>query len=239
MNKGLIKRYYDTRSACQVLGTLMRNPRKIKSKEYSLDQEDFISGLHQTIFTCVYNLAIQGVKEIKLNEIETYLSTTDPIGYKRVFEGNDGAKWILDVIKDANEANFEHHYNVVRKMALLRNYLQQGVDVKEILDMTEIDPKMIQKQREIFNNTSIDDIIKELDKKNLKAKKRFAINSNTSRRKAGDNAFELREQMKESPSYGFNLESGYLNSITRGCVGGKVLLETRDTGMGRGFLYIL
>lgn len=235
MNKNTIKKYYDARSACQVLGVLMKNPRKVKSKEYVLEQEDFVGGLHQTIFTCIYNLSLQGVKEIGLNEIETYLSTADPIGYKKVFEKYTGEEWILKTIKDANEANFEHHYNVIRKMALLRSYIQQGVDVKEILDMTEIDPKIIQIQREAFNSKSIDDIIKELDKKNLTAKRRFAINSDTSRRKAGDNAFELREQMKESPSYGFNLESGYLNSITRGCVGGKFLLETRDTGMGRVF----
>lgn len=233
MNKSIIEKYYDTRSTCQVLGILMKDPKKVKSKEYTLEQEDFVGGFFQVIFTCIYNLARQGVEEIKLNEIETYLNTTDPIGYKKVFEKHNGAESILKMVGDANEANFEHHYNVVRKMALLRSYLQQGVDVREILDMTEIDPKVIRLQRESFNNKSIDDIIKDLDKKNLEAKKRFTINSNTSRRKAGDGSFELRELMKQSPSYGFNLESGYLNNVTRGCLNGKFWLETRDTGMGK------
>ena len=38
----LFKKYYDSRSACQVLGCLMINPNLVKSLDYTLDKEDFV-----------------------------------------------------------------------------------------------------------------------------------------------------------------------------------------------------
>lgn len=211
----------------------MINPSYIKSKEFILQKNDFMGGLHQTLYITIYNLAHQGAKEIKLADIETYLYNTDPLNYDKVFNKNEGVEWINKVLLDANESNFEYYYNIVRKLSLLRSYINEGFDVSDILDVDEVEPNTINEKGEIFNNSSIKEIINKLDKKNMSAKMNFLIDDDTVQRKAGDNAEELREEMKLSPSYGLNTESEYINTIIRGILPGKFLLETRDSGMGK------
>lgn len=233
INAKLIKKYYDKRSACQVLGILMHEPFRIKDKEYVLNEKDFSSGLHQIIFICIYNLAYQDIKKITISEIESYLANTSPLNYKKVFEDSKGTEWINDILEDANIINYTYYYQKVRKMSLLRCYLEQGIDILDILNIDEIDPIIKQEQQDKFDKMSIEDIIKKCDLKNLTAKKDFIIKNDSDKRKAGENAIELYEQTKESPCYGMGLESQYLNTIIRGMQKQKFLLETRDTGCGK------
>lgn len=234
MIKGkIVEKYYDPRSACQVLGVLMIDPQLLKSRKYNLEQSDFVGGMHQTIFTCIYNLANQGVKQIGIGEIETYLANTSPIDHTKVFERNNGEEWISKTVEDANSLNFDYHYQTVKKMALMRSYLSQGITIKDILDLEEIEPNTAKKQRDVFDNMSIEEIVREVDKRNLVAKKHFLINGTTKTKKAGDGAKELYEKTKQSPSYGLAFESKYLNTVLRGAGKKKVLLETRDTGCGK------
>ena len=118
-------------------------------------------------------------------------------------------------------------------MSLLRGYLEQGIDISDILNIDELDPVKRQKQQDDFDNMTIEDIIQLCDKKILIVKKDFVIKNDSDARKTGDNAEELYDKMKESPSYGMGLESGYLNTITRGMEKKKFFLETRDTGTGK------
>src|SRR3712207_5021048 len=110
---------------------------------------------------------------------------------------------------------FRSYYDTIKKLSLLRSYLSNGIDIRDILDMEEIDPKMIKMQREEFDKSTIQDITDIIDKKNLEAKRRFTIKTKSESRKAGDNAKELREHMKITPPYGFTFESKYLNTLTR------------------------
>lgn len=234
MKQRSIKKYYDKRSACQVLGVLMLEPQRVKSKEYHLTQKDFsVDRLHNIIFTCIYNLAHQGVKEINISEIEGYLSIASPVDHMRVFEKMDGAEWISKVIEAANVSNFDYHYNRIKKLSLLRSYLENGIDITHILDKDEIDPNIQKIQEEKFESMSLEDIIKEIDTRHLEAKREFVIKDEHERRKAGEGAEELWESMKQSPVYGLGLESEYLNTVLRGALGSKFVLETRDTGSGK------
>lgn len=229
----VVKKYYDKRSACQVLGTLMLEPQRVKSRDYHLTQNDFSPDvLHNIIFTTIHNLAHQGVKEINISEIEGYLSVTSPVDHSRVFDKLNGAEWISKVIESANPLNFDYHYNKVKKLSLLRSYLEQGVDIKYILDKSEVDPNIIKIQEERFDELTLEEIIREVDERYLSAKREFVIKDDSDSRKAGDGAKELRELMKQSPIYGLGLESEYLNTILRGALGSKFVLETRDTGSG-------
>jgi len=212
----------------------MLEPQRVKSREYHLTQKDFsVDTLHNIIFTCIYNLAYQGVKQINISEIEGYLSVASPVDHTRVFEKYDGAEWISKVLETANTINFDYHYNKIKKYSLLRSYLEQGIDITYILDKDEIDPNIIKIQEEKFESMTLEDIIKEIDLRHLEAKRDFVIKDESDRRKAGDGARELREALKQSPIFGMSLESEYLNTIIRGALGSKFILETRDTGNGK------
>jgi len=233
ISKKQIMKYYNPQASCQVLGCLMNNPSMIKRREYNLNLEDFIGDKHILLFTCIYNLVQQGLKEIAIGDIETYLSTNDLKGHDLFFNNEQNFEWLNMVYEDANLGNFEYYYGLVRKMALLRGYLEEGFDIRDILDIDEIDHIIIKEQNENLDNKTIDDIKRHFDKKAMRVKQRFDDRDETNKRKSGEGGKELRKLLKESPNYGFNLESTYLNTITRGALPKKFILETRDSGLGK------
>ena len=229
-----INKYYDNRAAMQVLGCLMREPRLLRYRKYKLNELDFINPYHKTLFVSIYNLTNQGAEEIRLNDIETYLHNSRPIDYTQIFEKDfNGSEWITGLIEDANLSNFEYYYNTLIKMSILRSKIESGVDVGEILDKNELDTNIISAQLEKLDDMSIKGLLEHFDKKNLESKKRFIVEENENDRKCGDNAEELREQLKKEPNFGFTTESIYFNTITRGWRRKCFYLETRDSGMGK------
>ncbi|MFA7689401.1 MAG: DnaB-like helicase C-terminal domain-containing protein [Bacilli bacterium] len=233
INSKLINKYYDKRAACQVLGTLMKEPYRLKSNENILLKNDFSSGMHEIIFICIYNLTYQDIKQINVSEIESCLATSSPVNYKKIFDDATNVEWLHKILQDANPLNYGYYYQKLKKMSLLRSYLNQGVIISDILDIDEIDPIIKQKQQENFDIMTIEDIIKICDQKIIMAKKDFIVKNNSEARKAGDEAEILYKKMKDSPSYGLGLESQYLNTVIRGMEKQKFMLETRDTGTGK------
>ena len=231
--KKQIEKYHDKRASCQVLGSLMKNPFLLKDKKYSLNPDDFSNGIHRLIFTCVYNLSLQDLKEIKIANIEGYLNSNDPKSYTVVFDNEKNLEWLYQIYEDSNVVNYEYYYNKIRKLSLLRSYMQECQDVSEILDMEEIDHIIIKQQQEKFEGMSLNEIQQYFDRKNFNVKEKFLVKDSTKRRKAGDEAKKLKELMKISPCYGFGLESQYLNTLIRGALKGSFLLETRDSGKGK------
>lgn len=231
--KKQIEKYYDKRASCQVLGCLMKDPSLLKDKKYALNIEDFPYGLHQLIYTCIHNLSLQDLKEIKIADIESYLNTNDPKSYTQLFDNEKNLEWLYQIYEDGNTFNYEYYYNKVRKLSLLRSYMSEGQDVSSMLDMEEIDHIIIKQQQEKFEIMTLNEIQQYFDKKNFNVKEKFLVRDSTKRRKSGDKAEELREKMKETPCYGYGLESQYLNTLTRGALKGGFFLETRDSGKGK------
>lgn len=233
VNKGQLQKYYNSQASLQVLGTLMNQPELLNKKEYILDIEDFLGEKHKLLFSCIFNLLNQGLKKINVADIETYLNKNDLRGHKLFFEKEKDVSWLNEVYEDANLMNYEHYYTIVRKMSLLRSYLQEGINVSELLDVDELDNNLIKIQYEKLDLMTIEDIKRYFDNKNMRVKKKFDYREDGSKRKSGEEALELREMLKKSPSYGFNLESNYLNTITRGALPKKFFLESRDSGTGK------
>ncbi len=229
----LLKLYYDKRSACQVLGYLMINPLTIKNTSYPLDVEDFSVGRHTWLYKAIYNLAMKGATKLSLTDVESYIANVSPITHKKFFEDSNGVDWINEIVNDVKEDNFDYYYSTLRKYSLLRSYIQQGIDVKDILNKEELNGTILEEQLANFDNLTIEDIIHCFDRRNLDSKQRFAIREDNKSRKSGEGAEELFNVMKQSPSYGYGLESNYLNAITYGAVGGRFLLESRDSGCGK------
>ena len=235
IRKDVLQKYSDPRACCYVLSMLMKKPKLLKSKERPLDESYFINKVHKALFIVIDNLYKGGVETIKLGDIETYLATHDQLTYKRFFEIGDETEWILELLEaDVNEMNYNYYYDIVRKFAYLRAKLETGQDVSDILDMSEIDSKLLDEQYRIFVETPLQDIIKEFDKRNIQVKSRFIQRSEENSRKAGDNAEELFEQLKQAPNLGWNHAGGpMLNTISRGCRRGMLTIESRESGAGK------
>ncbi len=233
--KVLVDKYYNSRAACQVIGSLLDNPKLIHSKELPLSVDDFINPLHKTVFGVVYDLSNNGVGKVTLADIETHLATMSPISHKRFFD-SQGDEWIAKVIETSEVENYEHYYWMVRKLSCLRSYMTQGLDVTKLLDYNEFDPTILQQQEERLFAMTMNDIISFFDRKNIEAKKSFVQQSSESG-KVGENADLIRQRLKESPAYGFSFESDYLNTIARGLRRGALYIESRDSGTGKENLF--
>jgi replicative DNA helicase len=234
-NRKLKNLYYDNRNGFQVIGCLMRNPSLIKEKKYRLNTTDFSEPLHKYIFSAIYNLVVQDLAQITPIEIETYLSNTSPKHHKIVFEDNNGFDW-LDKATDPEMVkltNFDFNYNKLKKFTLLRNYIDEGFDVSEILDQNELDVESIKGQNEAFNEMTLDDITKHFDKKILSVKNKTTYQDEVEYRLAGDDSKAIKERLKKESPYGLMSNSGYWNAVTRGMLRKKFFIESGGSGTGK------
>lgn len=229
----LIKMYYSTQAGAQVLGCLMNNPKLLNRRTVMVNIDDFVGKMHKLIFNCIYNLSVQGVKEIEIRDIEAYLSLNDSTGHKLLFDNEENLGWLYDIQQDASEDNFEYYYSIVKKMSILREFVHDDFNVKGILDMETVDSTLLQMQMEKFEQMEVDDVRKYFDTKIAKIKQKFSVKEEGSRRKSGEGSRELRERLKEVPNFGFNLECGHLNTIVRGALPKRFFLESRDSGTGK------
>ena len=211
----------------------MIKPQLLKVKKYKINHLDFVDPLHKSLFVAINNLTAQGVQEIQIGDIETYLHGFKPVDYIQMFEKKNGLEWLSKIIEGASVDNFDYYYDSLIKMSILRSKLEIGIDVSELLDVNEMDTRYYEEQAEKFENLSIKDLLEYFDRKNLESKKRFVTDDEENDRKAGDNASELRTELSKAPNYGFPTESEYLNTITRGFRRKSFWLETRDTGTGK------
>jgi hypothetical protein len=69
-----IKTLYDSNSTMYVLGAIMRQPELIHESQYILSTEDF-DGLHQVLFSAIYNLSVQGLTTLTPGDIDLYFTS--------------------------------------------------------------------------------------------------------------------------------------------------------------------
>ena len=160
MKKDKINRYYNIISAIEVLGTILNEPFIMEKSEYLLREEDFVTPTHKVIFKCAYNLGVvQGFKDIKIGDIESYLSQRDPVSHKKIFENEENLKWLTD-IKEHENSDFDYYYNKLKKFSLIRAYLKNGIEcVTKLFDPDETEIKLREQQENRLDNMRIEDII--------------------------------------------------------------------------------
>src|SRR5699024_5172611 len=129
---------------------------------------------------------------------------------------------------------FDYYYNRLKKMSLLRAYEDIGVDVRDIYDPDNIlDIKKKQEQEEFLDNTSLVDIADIIDRKITEVRSQFADNTFGKQYHAADGIYDLIENLKESPEYGYPMFGNYMNTVTRGLRLGKFFLRSAASGYGK------
>lgn len=235
MKKDKINRYYNTVSAIEVLGTLLNNPSLMNKSEYVLREEDFVTPTHRVIFKCSYNLGVvQNFKEIKIGDIESYLSQRDPVNHKKLFENEENLKWLTEV-KEHDNSDFDYYYDKIKKFSLIRAYLRNGIEcVTKLYNAEETEIKVREQQENRLDNLTIEDIKKYVNDSLLEVNTIFtSYDEELTHRKSGDRARELYERLLESSPYGLNTELGILNNAIRGWLPKTLIIETRASNLGK------
>ena len=231
-----INKYYDSRAACYLLSCLLKKPKLALSRDRAYNENFFTTKTHKALYLVIENLAKMGVETVKLADIESYLATHDQLTYARFFgEVGDETEWILSLLEmDTDEGNYNYYYDMLQKFAFLRAKMENGQDVTDILDMNEIDSRILDSQYEHFIEMSIEEIIRHYDTLNLTVKHSFTRRSEEDSCHAGENIDSLLQELAESPDYGWRLSLGrWCDNLVRGARRGNLVVESRNSGLGK------
>lgn len=229
----LAKKYVSERSNLYVLSALFKKPSLLKDIEYLITEDDFTYKFEHVLFNTIYNLSLKNINKIEPKDVESYLAETNKKAYEIVFDGADNEETFFDMIGLEEEVDFDLYYNRMKKMSLLRNYVKNGISVNDILDLEGFDTEKETHQRELLEDLTLEDIIRKVDNRILTVKETIENNLDTEYKNSKDICEDILNKLLERPSYGFNFESLYLNTIGFGLVRRQFILESRRSGTGK------
>lgn len=226
------KEFIDKKSIMQVLGSLLKKPLLLKrTDKYNLDVEDFGEEFYKILYGAINNLSAQGLKKIELLDLENYLSSRPTI--YNIYNKNKGSEYVKEILDLVDESNFDYYYNRIKKMTLLRVYERYGIDVRWLYNPSNFDLKIQQQQEDWFDNTDIGLMAQQIDNRINNIKSKYLSSVTNEGFQAGDNIFELINDLKKSPAVGIPMYGKYINTVTRGARLKKFYLRSAASGKGK------
>lgn len=226
-------RYYSPGLSEIIIGSLLVEPELFESDSaQKLNEHDFPDPLHRLVYFTLYNLFIEGHKDINGPAIDHYLSSR-PKMFK-LFQERDGYDFVNNSVEKAAPPSFKSHVEEFKKFSLLRGLERVGVDTSHILDWDSEDPSLRQAQMEhIASHTAIelaDEISERIDRE---IEKVAADDGTLDKAQGGEGLMELIESYKEAPEMGLPMYGDLMNTAVRGARLGKFYLRSSPTGGGK------
>lgn len=221
---------YNENSSAILLGILCNDSVKYLDSKYTLESNDFKPILlHQIVFGVCKNLAIKGARNIDIIEVEEFLKNYET--QYNVYKENNGSEFINTIkqLGENSKDNIDYYYSNVRKNSLLREYDNNGFDIKEIWDVD----KSIEINENSLDKWEIETICDFFDKKQSEINKKYRLSSYTEEMIVGDGVEELLDEFEESPMIGAGLVSPMLNSLYRGWCKGHLILRGSPSSFGK------
>lgn len=229
MKKSKLVSYVNKQAIREILGSLLQEPSLIR--EYKIVQNDFPETFHKLIFAAINNLYKNGAAIIDAVAIDEYLSHYET--QYQIFTKNEGINFLEKVQEMALQSNFKYYYDQLKKFSLLRSYAENGIDVSEFFDPDEIDPVMIEAQRKLLDEYSLQDIINHYKKKQLKITAPFISTEGRDSKKAGVGGHEQKEKWKQDTAWGIGYSSAYLTTALHGVRKRRFNVKSAGTGVGK------
>jgi replicative DNA helicase len=223
---------FSVESAMYVCGCIMRKPSLLlETDKYILTVRDFPHRLFKIIFSCLYNMAYEGVTEIDPVSFITYLQRTE-VQFE-VFKSNNGEMLLNMIFENAlswNESNFETNYMWLKKLSTLRDLQDSGFS---IADFIQDDVLSRASSLDKLNHISIPEIIQK-----VRNKLQIVENNNYKSQEVTGSAAavgirDLLEELASTPEVGIPIEGDILNYATRGCRKGKMYMYSAPQGFGK------
>ena len=223
---------FSTESAMYVCGCIMHKPSLLLEVDrYILTMRDFPHRLFKIIFSCLYNMAQEGVNDIDPISFVTYLQRNE-VQFD-VFKTNNGEMLLNLIYENAsnwNESNFETHYMWLKKLSTLRDLQEFGFSIS---DFIQDDALSRAASFDKLNHIAIPDIIN-----HVRNKLQLVENNNYKSQEVTGSAAaigirELLQELEATPEVGVPLEGNILNYATRGCRKGKMYMYSAPQGFGK------
>ena len=223
---------FSTEAAMYVCGCIMHKPSLLlETDRYILTLRDFPHRIFKIIFSCLYNMAYEGVTEIDTISFITYLQRTE-VQFE-VFKSGNGEMLLSMLYENTanwNESSFETNYMWLKKLSTLRDLQESGFSIS---DFIKDDALSRAESFEKLNHTSIPEIIQ-----TVKNKLQIVENNNYKSQEvtgsaAAEGIRDLLEELKLTPEVGIPLEGHIFNYATRGCRKGKMYMYSAPQGYGK------
>lgn len=223
------------RAIYTVIGSICQDTELLRDKDIQIKPNDFMQQLHQIVFKAVnnivYNASGDRVTNVTAVDIDNYLSSY-PTQYK-IWNDQNGYDYIQNCLEHANKETFRQSYDRLKKMSVLRAYVEKGFDVSDLYDYTSDDFLSQERSLKELDDMELKDIFEHFTLKNLQIKDVYNIETEGKQFKAGTNIDELLDRFKAGIEYGAPYPNGFENFLFRGQRKGKLVLRSGSTGTGK------
>lgn len=213
----------------QVIGGLMQKPEYIK--KYNIVPNDFAQQFYKTIFLAIAQLYYQGVNFIDSAIIVDYLKPHE-LQYA-AFMHHEGPTILMGIEEVTQVENFEYNIALLKKYALLRDYMRMGINVSYFYDYEETQLTIKEKKRTLIETTPIQNIIAYYKVQQARINARYEDRDDIEQKKAGVGGLEQIEKWKQSTAWGLGYASAYLNSVTYGIRQRRYTVKSSGSGVGK------
>lgn len=216
-----------------LIGNVCNDLDLIRDTSINVDVEDFVQGAHKVTFAAIKNIAIQSplAKSLSARDIDNYLSAYE--GKHKKWLEQKGFEYVQQCIEKSNPDTFKLSYQRVKKLSLLRAYVNEGIDITDIYNYQSLDMQEVDADMQTVDNMDMRGIIDHFSVKQLKIKDRFNVDSDVESFEAGNNLDDLFERLAKGPVYGMPFDNPYYNALFRGMTDGKLLLQSAESGSGK------
>ena len=174
--------------------------------------------LHQIAFKAinniVYNASGDNVSSITATDIDNYLSAYHT-QYK-IWNDQNGYEYIENCLEHANKETYWQSYDRVKKMSVLRAYVDKGFDISELYDWESDDYLAREKSLQELDKMDLKDIFEHFTLKNLQIKDSYNIETDGKQFKAGTDIKSLLNKFKAGIEYGAAYPNEFENFLFRG-----------------------
>lgn len=220
------------RAVYNVIGSICQDTELLKDSNTQLNPEDFMQSLHQTVFKAinniVYNASGDNVSNITAVDVDNYLSAY-PTQYK-IWNDQKGFDYLLNCLEHANKETYWQSYDRIKKMSILRAYVNKGFDISELYDWESDDFLSREKSLQDLDKKDMKDIFEHFTLKNLQIKDSYDIETEGKQFKAGTNIKDLLDKFKAGIEYGAPYPNEFENFLFRGQRKGKVVIRSGASG---------
>ncbi len=220
------------RAVYNVIGSICQDTELLKDSKTQLNPEDFMQSLHQTVFKAinniVYNASGDNVSNITAVDVDNYLSAY-PTQYK-IWNDQKGFDYLQNCLEHANKETYWQSYDRIKKMSILRAYVNKGFDISELYDWESDDFLSREKSLQDLDKKDMKDIFEHFTLKNLQIKDSYDIETEGKQFKAGTNIKGLLDKFKAGIEYGAPYPNQFENFLFRGQRKGKVVIRSGASG---------
>lgn len=236
------KSYYDNDAVRQVIGSIFKETSLLdQNGQYFLTAQDFVNDVHRVIYGAASNLYANGAETITPVDVENYIRGRE--NSYVIYKSANGAEYLRKAIEFAEPAAFKYYYDKVKKMTLLRNYCNIGVDVTWLYDPNNlIDKKKREEQLNLLDNLNLSEIAERIENKVSLVRIETVNKNDEDAMRLGDKIDALWERLRSTPEVGMpfsyggkngEIYSGVLNRVTFGARKGKLFLRSAASGVGK------